>query len=223
MIEIKNTTDSPEIISSRTLRITIGLLGMSLPIVLIIGAAILEGCQLTQNSISAYYHTIMRNYFVGSLCAVAICLFAYRGYSRTDYLAGRFAALFALGVAFFPTSVGLPATDCLPNIIEGGIYSIIHFASATLLFLLLAFFSLVLFTKHGPNPTKKKLTRNKIYRLCGWVIIACIALIALYVTLLDDKFPELANYRPVFVLEAVALIFFSISWLTKGEIILSDE
>jgi len=222
MIKVENTSSQPELISAQTLRKTIGILGFSLAIVLIIGAAILEGCDDVQNSISAYYHTIMRNYFVGTLCAVSLCLFAYKGYSKTDNIVGKFASLFSLGVAFFPTSVGLPTTDCIPKVIETGAYSIVHFTSATLLFLLLAFFCLFLFTKHAPKPSARKLLRNKIYRTCGYIIIASIALIAIYVLFLDKKFPDLASFRPVTVLETVALVAFSTSWLIKGEVFFGD-
>lgn len=222
MISINNRSDSPEIISVSSLRRLIGWLALLLPIILILGAAVLDGCQLTQNSISAYYHTVMRNFFVGLLCAVAVCLFAYRGYSKTDSIMGTIAAVCALGIAFFPTSVDLPATDCLPVPIVSPVNTY-HLIFSAAFFLLLAFFCLVLFTKGAQNPTPRKLQRNRIFRICGYGILACIVLIAIYFWLLEDRSPRLQLFRPVFYLEALALVFFSISWLTKGEVIMGDD
>lgn len=222
MLSIQNSSSQPDIISPKTLRKIIGILGMTLPLALIVGAAVFENCQWVQNSISAYYHTVMRNFFVGTLSAISVCFFAYKGYGKTDMLAANLAAVFALGVAFFPTSVSAPFTDCLPEAINNGIIGKIHFICAGLLFCLLAFFCISLFTKHGPNPTKMKLKRNAVYKLCGYIILFCIAAIALYFWWLKQAFPGLESHRPVFYLEALALASFSVSWLTKAEVLLPD-
>jgi hypothetical protein len=103
----------PQIKSYKQLRQAVGYIGIALPVVIIIGGLILQHCFELQGSISKYYHTIMRNYFVGSLCAVALFLWFYRGYDKDpkdkfdigDNLAGNLAALFALGVAFFPCRI----------------------------------------------------------------------------------------------------------------------
>lgn len=225
MIKIQKTSDHPDLISARALRLTIGLLAFLLPVILIIGAAILDNCQFVQNSISAYYHTIMRNFFVGALSAIALALFVYRGYGSTDNMVGNLAAICTLGVAFFPTSVDGPFTPCLPDEIVGGIYSSFHFISAAFLFVLLAFFCLVLFTrtKEGKEPSHNKLKRNVIYKFCGYIIVGCIIAIALYFFVLKSRFPVLSDYRPVFIFEALALGAFSISWLVKGEAVLRDD
>ena len=223
MFRITNSSDKPDIISAQTLRRTIGLLAFLLPAILIIGAAVMQDCQLVQNTISGYYHTIMRDFFVAALAAIAITLFAYRGYGKVDNLVGNAAAAATLGVAFFPTSVYAPFTGCLPVSIDTGIYSTIHYLSASLLFALLAFFCLCLFTKGAGQPTPKKIIRNRVYRLCGIVIILCIVLMAFYQMVFKPRLPGLADLRPVFFLETMALIAFSISWLTKGEAFLADN
>ena len=210
-------------ISGRALQLIIGILAFLLPLTLIIGAAILDDCQLVQNSISAYYHTIMRDFFVGTLCAVGVSMFAYYGFNTFENRVANVAALAALGVAFFPTSVGEPATDCLKIPIENGIISTFHFISAGLLFSLLAFFSLVLFTKTGGDMTSRKKIRNKIYNYCGYLIIICIVAIAIYSFLPENIVDKIEDYKPVFYLEALALGSFSISWLTKGEAFLGDK
>ena len=91
------------IISYMTLRKLVGLLGITLPFVLVVGGELIFGVG-QQSSISSYYHTPMRNVLVGTLCVIGFFLLSYRGYERKDDVAGNLACLFAVGVAFFPTA-----------------------------------------------------------------------------------------------------------------------
>jgi hypothetical protein len=164
----------------------------------------------------------MRDVFVGFICAIAFFLFAYRGYDYKDNIAGKLACFFALGVAFFPTSITEPLTNCIPEPVDTHIYSSIHFVSAALFFIMLAVFSLLLFTKGSKNPSKQKLRRNLLYRICGYTILGCLVIIAIYFAILEKKIPVLQKFDPVFWLESIALWAFGISWLTKGEALLVD-
>ncbi len=227
---MEHQNNSSKIISYITLRRTVGILGISLPFVLMVGTVAASDCCHVQYSVSLYYHTVSRNLFVGILCAVALFMFAYRGYDMHDRVAGILAFIFALGIAFFPT---VPDPDEIieactivpdnPNPLVG----IIHFVSAALFFLVLSYFSLVLFTRTKDNdkanhtPEKKK--RNVIYRICGIIMLACLVLIALWFLLIKKHFPSIQEYRPVFWLETGALVAFGISWLTKGHVIWRDK
>src|ERR671933_275348 len=91
------------VISYLNLRRAIGLLGMGLPLVLVLGKLLGDGGGLLE-SISDYYYSSMRNVFVGTLWAIGIFLFSYRGYERKDDIAGTLACLAAIGVALFPTT-----------------------------------------------------------------------------------------------------------------------
>ncbi len=226
----KNNQDKEQVkkslvISYLTLRKAVGILGISFPAVLLVGSCVAGGCEEIQNSISAYYHTGMRNIFVGVLCAVALFLFSYRGYEKIDNIAGDLACLFALGVAFLPCTVDSPLPPCnchssIGNELAGNL----HLVSASLFFIVLACFSLFLFTK---SKSKKKLTaqkkkRNKIYRTCGYIMLGSILAIALYFLFLNKHFPMLRSLKPVFWLESTALWAFGVSWLIKGEVIFRD-
>jgi hypothetical protein len=164
----------------------------------------------------------MRNIFVGVLCAIALFMFAYKGYDRRDNIAGNLACIFALGVAFFPTSVTEPLTTCIPLPVDNRIISTVHFVSAALLFLTLAYFSIALFTLGTTDRTRRKRQRNRLYRICGYTILGSISLIAVYSFYLEKKFPDLQRFDPIFWLETLALWAFGISWLTKGKTILTD-
>ncbi len=229
-----------------TLRKAVGVMGFFLPFVLTLGCLLLiqvfdcaESCggNIVQKSVSQYYHTGMRNIFVGTLCVVGVFLLAYKGYKEeddregeakglcvigaalipTDDRAGDIAGLAAIGVALFPTASG-----------DLTIIGALHGLSAFVFFLMLAYFSLCLFTKtDSPDDmTPKKETRNKLYRVCGYIILAAIVLISL-LWLLSYFSPEIKTYlasiNPVFWLESVATVAFGISWLTKGEAILQDQ
>ena len=94
----------------------------------------------------------MRNVFVGTLCAIAVFMLSYRGYGRSDDVAGDLACVFAVGVALFPTT---PPGE--PSQMEK-LVGAIHLGFAAVFFLTLAYFSLILFTK--TDPTKESTHRN---------------------------------------------------------------
>jgi hypothetical protein len=206
----------PLVLSYLSLRQAVGIIGCALPFVLAFGKTLLQGPGI-QSSISGYYYTDMGNVFVGSLCAIGVFLMSTRGYDRKDEIAGRLACAFAVGVALFPTTPDMAATS------QEDIVGDVHLSLAALLFLTLAYFSLVLFTKTAPDkkPTGRKLQRNIVYRVCGYTILACILLIV--VVKLPPVKTLAAWLTPVFWLESVAVVAFGVSWLTKGETILKDR
>jgi hypothetical protein len=213
------------VISYLNLRKAIGIIGVALPFVLAFGQILLHALKIQsslhtpviENSISSYYYTDMRNIFVGSMCAIGVFLMSYRGYDWRDAIAGRFAFVCAIGVALFPTSP-LPVATADQKLIGG-----VHLTFAALLFLTLAYFSLMLFTETDPNktPTRQKLKRNVVYRVSGYIMLACIALIA--VAALPPIKAMVERFEPRFWLESIAIVAFGISWLTKGEAILKDQ
>lgn len=205
------------VVSYMFLRKAIGVLGVALPFVLALGGLLIFDLGV-QDSISRYYHTGMGDVFVGTLCAIAVFLLSYKGPEPRDDRAGDFACLCAVGTALFPTTPLGEATQA--EAIIGGL----HFAFAALFFLTLAYFSLALFTKTDPTrvPTPRKLQRNKVYRVCGGLMLLALVLIALYKNMPGAE-DALSGLQPVFWLEAVAVVAFGLSWLTKGEAILEDR
>lgn len=215
-VTTQNRADSDSLVVSYLfLRRAIGLVGISLPFVLALGKLLLEGPGI-EASVSSYYHTVMRDVFVGSLCAIAVFLLSYTGYERRDNIAANFGFVFAIGTALFPVApeIGADATDRL--------VSMVHIVFAALYFLTLAYFSLVLFPRTHPDraPTPRKLQRNRVYKTTGYVMLLCLALIALVPLLPADS--ALLSVDPVFWLEAAAIVAFGIAWMTKGEAILQD-
>jgi len=202
------------------LRKVIGLLGITFPFILSLGALILFKTGI-QGSISSYYHTGMQDVFVGTLCIIGFFLLSYKGYKPWDNIVGDLGCIFAVGLALFPTRpAGVTSSG---DIIIG----YVHLAFAILFFSTLICFSLFLFTKTDPDPkkipTKRKQQRNKIYKVCGYVMGFCILLIAIYFFLPNTIALLFVRYNPVYWLEALAIFAFGISWFTKGEAILKDK
>ncbi len=220
--------ETRKMISYKAMRRNIGILGIALPFLLIIGSAVFYNCCSIQVSISQYYHSGMRDLFVGILAFVAIFLFSYRGYNNLDRISGIIAGLGALGVAFFPSLMFQLSGDCLNKcVVSNDWKTIVHLISAFVFFITIALISIFLFTrtsnKEGYIITREKIIRNKVYRICGIIILVSLALIILYKILLMHKYPVIDNLRPIFWLETIALIAFGISWLVKGEATLTDK
>jgi hypothetical protein len=99
--------------SYRIIRLTVGFLGVLLPIIFIIGETFfLRGGVHVRGSLSAYYHTSMQDVFVAGLCVIGFMLATYMaGEIKTwDFWVSLIAGIAVLGVVFFPTSrSGLPA------------------------------------------------------------------------------------------------------------------
>lgn len=222
----------PEVISYYTMRRAIGILGITLPLILVVGSSLFGGCREVQYSISTYYHTNMRNIFVGYNCAVALFLFAYRGHDWRDNLTGYLGSIFVLGVAFLPCSIGDTDQNCLihPGP-QNPMVGKLHNLSALLYFIVLIIYSLILFPKtHMDMLTGEKMfmgrqkrRRNVVYYICGTLMAVSLLLIILYVWFLGKHFPNLRSLNPVFWLEVVILFSFGISWLTKGQLLFRDD
>src|SRR3972149_1801317 len=84
------------------LRRNIGYLAIFLPGIVSIGAFLLPPHLGLQGSISAYYHTEMRNVFVGILFAMGLCIRTYelerknRSDGNRDRYFGEAAAVFSI-------------------------------------------------------------------------------------------------------------------------------
>ena len=214
------------------MRRAIGILGITLPLILVAGSFLLGDCKEVQMSISTYYHTNMRNIFVGFNCAVALFLFAYRGHDWKDNLAGYLGCIVVLGVAFLPSAISNPDQPCLvPVSGQNPLVGKLHNLSALLYFIILIVYSLFLFPKtHMDMVTGEKMfmgrqkkNRNLVYYICGSIMATSLLLIIAYIWFLVDLYPGLKCINPVFWLESIVLFSFGISWLTKGQLFFKDE
>lgn len=203
------------------LRQWLGAAGTLLPFVLVLGHAFLRallpgppvwrGWDL-QDSMSSYYYTDMQNVFVGSLCAIGVFLLWYKGDDKTGVWAGTIAGLCAIGAGLCPIR---PSNGPIT------IISALHFSFAGVLYLTLAYIAIVRFPVADSAPGGRVRLRNRLSRICGWTIVACMVLIA--IAQLRFVRAHVGSYRPGFCLESFATITIGISWLTKGKKILHAD
>ncbi len=222
MNETPNTMhDLPErpntlVMSYLGIRRAIGISGLLLPIVL--GpVGLLFGIEI-QDNLSSYYHTPLRDVFVGTLCAIGIFLFCYRGYDRVENWTANLGCVSALGVALFPLDFN---SDPL---VQKSITGYLHTVSGGLFFLTLAFYSLYHFPRDSRREHEPHLReRDFVYRTSGLVILGSMFAMGGYLFLLPDDWKQSFNdYNFLFWMEWIAVWSFASAWLAKGRTIIAD-
>ncbi len=205
--------------SYHRVRTALGVLGMLLPVFLIVAG--LTDTRI-EPSISDFYHTIYRDIFVGTMIAIGVFLFTYRGYRREpgewiddDWLA-TVAGVAAVGLAMFPNESPTQQMATLTQRLVGMDASpLFHYASALIFFACLAAFCLVKFARSA------KPARRQIYRGCGWIIVASLIAIFVASAFKIAGGPAgkaiVVDYNLVFWFEAIGIWAFGFSWLVKGK------
>ena len=203
-------------------RQVIGYIGFFLPVVLVAGNVIFSSS--VENTISAYYHTIMGDVFVGALWALGWFLITYKGYDKVDNFVSGISGISAIGLTLFPTAIEHGFHYAAPPWVGS-----LHYIFAAIFLFSLAIFSSFLFTKTGVKNKKDigagKKIRNRWYRYLGFAIFIFVALFPVLVLSGLDKRWEVI--KPLLVLETLAVWAFSASWAIKGEFLvfasLKDE
>lgn len=193
-------------------RRAIGVLGTTLPLVLLVGHSVEIGGWGLRDSLSSYYYTGMRDVFVAILCATGVFLASYRGYNAWDDTVTSVAGAASVVVALFPTTPPDPST-------AERLVGHVHSTAAAVFYLAVALMSLALFTQTSGTPTPQKLRRNRVFRTCGWTVLGCLALVPVTAALPNAL---VAQVHPLFWLETGANLAFGVSWLVKGQAILAD-
>lgn len=199
----------------RRMRFGVGVLGMLLPFAVTIGNIIQTGQPVLLSSISGSYYTGMRDVFVGTLTAIGAFLIGYR-YAPVDDVLSTLAGVAAIAIALFPTAQR--GQDVLVTA-AGGTTGVVHGIAAVTFFVILAIFCFFLFPRSAdPVATATgKRTRNAIYYLCGFLIVAGLGTAALAGRFLPG---DVTNWlRPMFWGQSVAIFAFGVAWFTKSNII----
>lgn len=205
------------------MRKMLGWLGFVLPFLLILGGWISQGA--VEPSLSDYYHTLMRDAFVGVLTAIGLFLITYPGHGRvagehlSDDLITTVAGLAAFGVAYFPNEMRTNA-NLLGSITQQAMgykaAAVAHYLSAILFLSALAALCLRKFAR-----TAKPL-RRRIYRACGWTIVTMTlaVIVASWFKVMGPKGPQGIVNHGLLVLwgEAIAIWAFAVAWLVKGRV-----
>jgi len=185
------------------------ILAALFPFVFLISSFVLRRTDF-QTSLSAYYWTrdFERNFFVGVLCAVAVFLLLYKGYSWIEDRVLDLAGLCAAGMAFFPMS---RLGDCVNTGLS------LHGASAVMFFSCIFYICIFMSEKslQQIRDARKQAWFRGAYRWCSGIMIASVVL-AIASRFLPGEFVQaLCERGAKFWFEAVGVWAFSAFWYIK--------
>lgn len=202
-------------------RRALGILGLLLPFLLLAIGIVFGNAE---PSISDYYHTLLRDVFVGILTAIGVFLICYTGFRRdeterfSDDLVTTIAGIAALVAAFVPNR-GTLNTSMEPQALTQHVFGVwlcdvTHHVAALVFLLSMAYLCRFKFARTA-NPS-----RRRIYVACFWLIIAGTVATIVAASFRKIGTPSqvafVVDYQLVFWFEAIGVWAFSLSWLVKG-------
>lgn len=218
-------------------RMIIGVIGILLPIALILGEWLLldDAGVRVRGSLSAYYHSSMRDLFVAALCVTGFFLATYMaGQSNKDFWYSLWAGVAVFGVAFLPTQrPGIPDAGpfcgakpmpegCAPLQQAFGETPIatLHFICAAAFIFFLAVMSF-LFAKREKEtedtPTRVKFlfaksSRIRLLYICFFVIVGAVglAVVGMFVEF------TVGGLTPLYIAEVASVWAFGTAWFVKS-------
>jgi uncharacterized membrane protein len=199
------------------MRFGVGLLGVSLPPLLVFVEPILfDGQPFPRGSLSAYYYSGMRELFVGVLWAIGVFLVLYKAtdYSRESRLS-TYAGLAVIFVALFPTGrpgAGVPFTP-LQDLVGEATVETIHFGAAGAFIALLAPITYYFGREEGKPQARSSRRSRRFWRTFHWT---CTGLIVIALALAAFAGITSEPDKGLLIAEWIAVWAFGASWLTKG-------
>lgn len=201
------------------LRLSVGLLGFALPVVLLVGDALfLAGPWPAHDSLSAYYHSGLRDIFVGVMWAIAVFLCSYQVFERNlDNTLSWMAGVAAVVFATFPTgrdddtSQLTPLQDALGESFVGWI----HYLAAGTFIGLLGVLCVLFGQREGRRPRGPGQRHSpRFWRDFHWSCAGAIGVALAF--MLICKLAGIFSGWFLLVGEIVAIVAFSASWFWKG-------
>ncbi len=192
-------------------RLVVGTIGVLMPPVIVFGNIIFFGQTAYQPSLSDYYFTGMRNWFVGSLWAIGAGLFVYLAARKNawDSWLSFVAGLLAIAVALLPTNA--PSTAAT-------VTATLHVVSAGTLFALLGVICFRFGSRDGQRPDRSpswRRTWGTVHRGCAFLVWAAVLTSVAFATF------GATRGHAVLTGETVAVLAFGVSWFLKGSEILN--
>ena len=223
---LQNQDDGQDMKTVKILRISVGAIGASLPVTLIIWNAIKGAGTIVPASMSGTYYTSARNLFVGALCALGVFLFGYRSTTLQNWCTS-FAGVCAVLVAFNPTAPTKPLTE--PDWVN-----YLHHAAAMALIATLGLFCWVIFfathpqrVQHAGSPETGRLStwlagiratlqqswKCRIYFSAGLLVLIS-GLLAVYTGVWSVGWST--GWPSLYLFEGIAVFSFGVAWFTSA-------
>lgn len=205
------------------MRAVVGAVGILIPVVLIVGDIVLLEARMTaRGSLSAYYHSGMRDVFVAGLAVIGVFLIIYKIFERNlDNTLSLVAGVTALGVAFFPAGVpddvDSPLTPLQERLGED-LVKTVHYLAAAVFILSLAAISYwfaqreIKRTPHGNGNRAHRSPEfwHRFHLVMSGLIVGSILFIA------GTQLFDVLDDNSLLLGESLAALAFGASWLTKG-------
>ncbi len=202
------------------MRIGVAVMAFLFPLILWIGGHVIPSVPVElQPSMSAYYHTPMRNAFVGVLFIIGAFLYLYRGYSTLENQLLNVAGILAIGIALFPTALSCAPLDlvCFARAKLTFTAPKLHGYCAVIFFLCIA--GVCIFCSKTTLPLIKNETRRKalrvVYIALGVAMIA-LPLIAAYLSFIAEYTSPENKRHVIFWVELSGVWVFATYWAVKS-------
>lgn len=211
------------------LRLGMAILAFVFPLLLWWGGKFALGTPL-QSSMSAYYHTELRDVFVGILVAIGFFLMLYKGFSQREDWTLNFAGILAIGVAVFPMSPSknlfpcnpLCVADCMQYsdnldrtfqpLIDSGLHGV-----CAVVFFVAIFFVCAVFSKETVKTIDNR-KRRTMFTTVYWILGTAMILFPLSIWVVS-KFGLFGvgacDNRAIFFIEGALVWVFAIFWGIK--------
>jgi hypothetical protein len=205
------------------MRLLVGCLGLALPAVLLLGDLFFMGAKFTtRGSLSAYYHSGMRDEFVGILFVVGILLVTYKITERNrDNLFSFVAGIAAIGVALFPTNIpaGVGAVPTpLQDRLGQTFVATIHYGCAAMFIVCLGFMcrDFALRERERPQQRIDGIARHspEFWYRFHMSMAVLIAVAAIYIIVTQSL--GIFDRYSILIGECIVTVAFGLSWLFKG-------
>jgi hypothetical protein len=206
------------------MRTLVGIIGLALPLTLLLGDLFfLEATFSARGSLSAYYHSGMRDVFVGTLCVVGILLVTYKVIERNrGNTLSTIAGFSALGVALFPTHLpsSMDETALTPLQVRLGedLVGAFHYIFAAVFILALAVLCYDFAQRERSRPQQRAGYRARFspdswymfhIGMTGLIVAAILFIVFTMLLGIFDTYSLLLG-------ETVVVFAFGLSWLAKG-------
>ena len=205
------------------MRTLVGFLGLALPAILFIGETVLDDASIgKRGSLSAYYHSGMRDFFVIILAVVGILLVTYKITERNrDNLLSTIAGIAAIVAAIFPT--GIPSgIEASPTPLQARLGEAnterIHYSAAAVFIVSVGFICYDFAQRERQRPQERE-GHDAIFPPTFWysfhLLMAALIFLAIVFIVVTQVF-DVFDKHSILIGETVVTVAFGLSWLAKG-------
>ncbi|HEX5164131.1 MAG TPA: hypothetical protein VFV93_01945 [Thermomicrobiales bacterium] len=207
-----------------------GMFGTLLPPIVVFGGVLLAREWAFKGSLSSYYHSGMRDVFVGMLCIVGFFLVVYKLFEwKSDNIFSIGAGIGAATLALFPTRLGegISKDELTPlqSRVGENLTFYIHIGATSLFFTCLVIICFGFAIQERQRNQERKAGKSKYppQFWFGFHLAAVGVMIGSLVFILTAWFVERQGWYDGFIItyatlfgESAAIFAFGLSWWTKG-------